>query len=134
MTSAFRSFFVVVASLVLAIEVGASSSPQPRVKLQRDAGGTATAVPDKPVTAADSTTVLDKITVTESKVPARPRPLQEYTGKSFSIRNGGPFSERSGKRFSVSFGLWHHQDEFAEDSRFKPAATHASFDLLRIKW
>lgn len=122
-----------VVSLVLSIEVYASSSPQPRVKLQRDPDGTTTVVSDKPAPAA-STTVLDKMTVTESKIPKRPRPLEEYTGKTFSILKGGPVHERSGKRFSVLFGLWHHQDEFAEDSRFKPVVTHASFDLLRIKW
>lgn len=134
MARASRSILGTLASLLLALEVCASPAPQPRVKLQRDADGTASVVAEKTASPADATTVLEKMTVTDSKIPAPPRPLQEYAGKYFSIRKGGPFYERSGKHFSVSFGLWHHRDEFAEDARFKAGATHATFDLLRIKW
>lgn len=134
MTRSPCRFLVIVLSLTLAIELCVAASPQPRVKLQRDAAGKASVVTDRPAAPAESTTVLEKMTVTDSKIPRRPRPLEAYTGTSFSIQKGGPVYKRSGKRFDVLAGLWHHADEFAEDARFKSDATHASFDLLRIKW
>ena len=125
---------VVLLGAVFVESTRASPPPQPRPRLQRDGSGTATAVEQKSADVSGSATTLEKMTVTDTKVHTRPKPLEEYDGDKFSFSKGGPVYQKSGKRSTVLVGLWNHPDVFAEDARFTGQQTHGMFDLLRIKW
>ncbi len=115
--------------------LSAAASPQPRVRLHREAGGTTAKVEEKsPPAADDSTVVAENYVVRESKLPSPPHPLREENRRSFSPREGGPLLRRTtATGLDLSLGVWRHADLFWEETLFKPQPTRAEFDVVRVK-
>lgn len=113
----------------------ATTAPQPRVRLHREAAGATAKVEEKsPPAADDSIVVAENYVVRDSKLPSPPRPLREETRRSFSPREGGPLLRKTtSSGFDASFGVWRHVDLFGEEAFFKPQATRAEFDVVRVK-
>ena len=107
-------------------------APQPRPRLQISARETIAASSRK---AAESGVVtLDKMVVSESKLPAIVPRRREQEPSKFTWQSGGPLSEGKLGSMPVSFGLMAHQDLFAEDSAYKPPRAQVEFDLVRAKF
>ncbi len=117
----------------LVASVSAAETPKPRLKLLREGSGTITGPEGKP-TSPDEPVTLEKVEVSESKLPAPPRQLSEEDRSRFSIVDGGPFYTTKKGKFEISIGIWRHAEVFKEDAAFKAPKMQAEFDLLRIKW
>lgn len=113
----------------------AAASPQPRVRLHRGAGNTSAKVEEQsPPAPDDSIFVAENYVVRDAKLPSPPRPLHERNRSSFSPREGGPLRRKTtSSGFDASFGVWRHADLFWEETLFKPQATRAEFDVVRLK-
>lgn len=111
----------------------AAASPQPRVRLHREASGPVAKVEQSPTASDVAPVVAEKYVVRDSKLPSPPRPLHEEKRTSFSPREGGPLFIKTSEGFDLSIGLWNHVELFGDEARFKPQETHAEFDLLRAK-
>ena len=106
--------------------------PQPRPRLQISAQETLAAGYRK---AAESGVVtLDKMVVSESKLPAIVPRRREPEPSKFTWQSGGPLSEGKLGNLPADFGLMAHQDLFAEDAAYKPPRAQVEFDLVRAKF
>jgi hypothetical protein len=124
---------VAISAAAVVASASAADTPKPGVKLIRDASGTNAQTAEEPPKQEEPVR-MEKVEVSESKLPASPRPLVEKARSRFSPVDGGPFFTRKAGKLEISIGLWRHGEVFEEEARFKPPKAHAEFDLLRIKW
>ena len=106
--------------------------PQPRVRLQQTSEG-AVAQVEKP--SSDSNAVLmDKVVVTDSKLPATPNQRVEPEPTEFSLTRGGPIMTGKIGKLPFEIGLWPWTDVIADDAKFKPARSRIDIEVVRIKF
>jgi hypothetical protein len=132
----YRTLLVVllIPTVFAASDPTVSLIPQPRVRLQPSVL-TSAATSDSPRPVADNGTVLmDKVTVTESKLPKEPRQNSVPEPTSFSFRNGGPLREIKLGGKLLQIGLWSPTEVFVEDAGYRGANTHCELQLVRVRW
>lgn len=110
-----------------------AATPQPRVRLHREASVAVARLEEETAATENAAVVLEKFVVRDFKLPSGPRPLQEEKRSSFSLLKGGPLMEKRTKFSDVSIGVWRTAEMFEEEARFKPMKTRAEFDLVRIR-
>ncbi len=106
--------------------------PQPRPRLQISAQETIAAGSRK--TAEPGVVTLDKMVVSESKLPAIVPRRREPEPSKFTWQSGGPLAEGKLGNMPVSFGLMLREDLFAEDAKYKPPRAQVEFELVRAKF
>jgi hypothetical protein len=107
-------------------------APQPRPRLQISAQETIAASSWR---AAESGVVtLDKMVVSESKLPAIVPRRRDPEPSKFTWQSGGPLAEGKLGNMPVSYGLMARQDLFAEDAAYKSPRTQVEFELVRAKF
>jgi len=106
--------------------------PQPRPRLQISAQETIAASSRK--TAESGVVTLEKMVVSESKLPAIVPRRRDPEPAKFTWQAGGPLAEGKLGNMPLSFGLMLHQDLFAEDSAYKPPRAQVEFELVRAKF
>lgn len=112
-----------------------SVTPQPRVRLQREANGDAVARRDeKPLASSAEVQVLEKVTVQERRIPFRPPPLPAQDRTHFTVIVGGPVARKNMGNAVGEVGLWRWTDLFDEDSRHKEPNPTIMMEFLRVKW
>jgi hypothetical protein len=105
--------------------------PQPRVRLHPSPQGPVARV-EKAANAPVSV-MLEKVVVTESKLPQGQSDEVPADPKRFTVSGGGTiFTGRIGDA-PYSFGLWPRYDLFWKDSRFKPQKTRVDIEVVRVK-
>ncbi|MDP3070785.1 MAG: hypothetical protein Q8N18_10875 [Opitutaceae bacterium] len=106
--------------------------PQARVRLQQTSQG-AVAQVEKP--APDPGTVtMDKVVVTDSKLPSTPTRRVEAEPTTFSLTRGGPITTGKIGTLPYEIGLWPWTDVMADDAKFKPARSRIDIEVVRIKF
>ena len=110
----------------------AGIKPQPRVRLQQTSQG-AVAQIEKPAPESD-TVQMDKVVVTDSKLPATPNQRVEPEPTTFSITHGGPIMKGKIGKLPFEIGLWPWTDLMADDAKFKPARSRVDIEIVRIKF
>ena len=106
--------------------------PQPRPRLKISAQETIAAGSRK--AAEPGVVTLEKMVVSESKLPAIVPRRREPEPTKFTWQSGGPLSEGKLGNLPADFGLMAHQDLFAEDAAYKPPRAQVEFDLVRAKF
>lgn len=106
--------------------------PQPRVRLQQTQQG-AVAQVEKQVPES-STVLMDKVVVTDSKLPTTPNQRTEPEPTTFSLIRGGPITAGRIGRLPYEIGLWPWTDVMADDAKFKPARSRIDIEIVRIKF
>lgn len=107
----------------------ASPQPRPRLVLTPEQA----AAPARKSTVEAGVVTLDKMTVTESRVPASVPRRQAPEPTQFTWQSGGPLAEGKLGGAPLSFGLWAKADLFAEETKFSEPRAQVEFDLVRIK-
>ncbi len=112
-------------------EPGNQSKPQPRPRLQLTAEQAVT--PAKQPTPVSGVVTLEKMTVTESRVPTTVPRRQEPEPTRFTWQSGGPLAEGKLGGAPLTFGLWAKQDLFAEETKYAEPRAQVEFELVRLK-
>ena len=119
-------------SLLGAGEPGADPIvPQPRLRLQPTPQGPV-AIVKAPAKEPDVVT-LDKMVVTESKLPLRVPRREAPEPAQFTLLTGGPIASGKIGDLPVEAGLWAWRDVFAEDARFDPPKGRIDLEFVRLK-
>jgi hypothetical protein len=112
-------------------EPGNHSKPQPRPRLQLTAEQAV--APVKQPTPTVGIVTLEKMTVTESRVPMTVPRRQEPEPTKFAWQSGGPLAEGKLGGAPLSFGLWAKPDLFAEETQYAEPRAQVEFELVRLK-
>jgi hypothetical protein len=116
-----------------AAEPAAGPTPQPRVRLQPEQ--LVSKVAAEPGQADNVAAVtMDKVTVTESKLPPEPRRNLSPEPTSFSVTTGGPVLKRPLGTSILEFGLWTPMEVFPEDAEYRAMKARADMAVVRIRW
>lgn len=128
---------LVFASLITwtdAAEESGPREPQPRPRLPQELTVTPAATEKSAPAAADDTVLMEKIVVTDTKVPAQPRRMRRPEPTSFSLADGGPIIRKQLGARTLEIGLWTPTDVFEENADYKAVKTHVELDVVRVKW
>ena len=112
-------------------EPGHQAKPQPRPRLQLTAEQAA--APVRQPTPATGVVTLEKMTVTESRLPTTVPRRQEPEPIKFTWQSGGPLAEGKLGGAPLSFGLWAKPDLFAEETKYAEPRAQVEFELVRLK-
>lgn len=131
-----RSIMILVSLCVLPLtgigaEPGSRGKPQPRPRLQLSPEQAV--APARKATPETGVVTLEKMTVTESRVPASVPRRQEPEPTRFTWQSGGPLAEGKLVGAPLSFGLWAKSDLFSEETRFAEPRPQVEFELVRVK-
>lgn len=107
----------------------ASPQTRPRLVLTPEQA----AAPTRKAAAEAGVVTLEKMTVTESRVPASVPRRQEPEPTRFTWQSGGPLGEGKLSGAPLSFGLWARADLFAEETKFAEPRAQVEFELVRLK-
>lgn len=110
------------------------AAPKPRLRLYLYLPNETPAVMAESAQGDPGVVTMERIEVTESRVPAVPDRIEPKQVKRFTPTEGGRiFSGRLGK-LPVDVGFWPTENILAADSRFKPQPTRVDLDLIRIRF
>lgn len=105
--------------------------PQPRVRLIQTPVG---AVAQKqPVVTPGPPVMLQKVEVSEKKLPQNPSDETPSDPKEFSLAGGGTLFIGELRGAPAAVGLWPRYDLFWKDARFKPQKTRVDIEVVRVK-
>ena len=77
---------------------------------------------------------MDKVVVTDSKLPGTPNQRVEPEPTTFSVTGGGPILTGKIGALPFAIGLWPWVDVMADDAKFKPARSRIDIEIVRIRW
>lgn len=107
----------------------ASPQPRPRLILTPELA-TARAREAAPETGV---VTLDRMTVTESRVPTSVPRRRAPDPTRFTWQSGGPLAEGKLGGAPLSLGLWAKTDLFSEETAFAEPRAQVEFELVRVK-
>lgn len=107
------------------------TTPQPRPRLVLTPEQAA--APARKTAPETGVVTLDKMTVTESRLPASVPRRQAPEPTRFTWQSGGPLAEGKLGGAPLSFGLWAKADLFAEETKFADPRAQVEFELVKLK-
>lgn len=107
----------------------ASPQPRPRLVLTPEQA----AAPARKAAPETGIVTLDRMTVTESRLPASVPRRRAPDPTRFTWQRGGPLAEGKLGGAALSLGFWAKTDLFPEETAFAEPRAQVEFELVRVK-
>lgn len=123
-------------AVAAAANVPVSAQPQPRARLSYTAAVAPTRSEGRatPMESDGSAVQMDKVVVSDSKLPLATTSSVPRPPTTFSVVEGGPVRSVQVGGARVDLGLMASVDILAADAAFKPQKTRADLDVVRVRW